>query len=143
MQADIGKELKIHKASYGRYELDKSKPNPIDIAEIANLLRLDINFFFLPDMKPYEADLDETSRAANMDDISRKLEALKEQITPSEKFDPLLYYVKTHTDVKRLVQRLQGLNVNIAKRLYDKIDGFLTAIEEAQEATGKEEEGAG
>ena len=60
--------------AYSRWENGTNKPNAFQLARVANLEKIDLNFYFTPDMTPEEADLDKRN------DLTKRIYSMEEEI---------------------------------------------------------------
>lgn len=86
-QKEVADELKINAVSFGRYELSKANVNAVELPKIANLLRLDIRFFFDPDLKIEDCDLDYKKEENTIKLLVNEVKEIKEKINPSIDYD--------------------------------------------------------
>jgi transcriptional regulator with XRE-family HTH domain len=125
-QKDIADVLGIHVVSYGKYELGKLEINASLLPKIANLERLDVNYYFTDAMTLSEADLDNKGAEKVLDALSRKIEKLESKIRPiNVSEDPLLRRIVDDKRIRELVEILQYFDESMLRRFVDVAFGFL------------------
>lgn len=137
-QQGIATSLGVHVTAYNKWERGKNKINAADLAKVANSLRMSLEYFFTK-RPARECDLDLRLEESALKAMAREIENLQKLLRARDtSADEVLQAVAENVILHKLVSRLRHLEERRLMRVYDKIDGFLDGIEEAQhEATAE------
>ena len=143
-QKEIANLLGIHVSSYGKYELGFREPNAILIPKIANIEKLDINFYFDPNMTTIQADLNLKENDTAIEKLTKKIEKIETKIDPNKDTDPLIERVKAYKPLRDLIELVQYWEGGMLRRFTDMAYAYLagTRNETEKKFHEKKEKGA-
>lgn len=124
-QHEIAEKFKFEAGSYSKWERGKAIPNARQIAKLAEIEEIDINFFFKPNMSISDADLKQKDRRDILEKIASRLENIETKITPHEKFDSVLHTVKTRKNLYEFVQMIIKIDNDALSEIRGMVRGFL------------------
>lgn len=131
-QQGIAGALGVHVSTYNKWELGHREPNAVDLAKIANELRLSIEFFFT-DMQAKDADLDHADERNELARLRDEISSMRSFVTGARSEDPTLLAVEHNPILRRFVQRMRNVDETKLQRALDKAEGYLDGIEEESE----------
>ncbi len=137
-QSDIAKAFGIEAGSYSKWERGKAVPRAKQIADLANIEKLDINYYFDPSMTLEKADLTNTAERDTLRRMAEQIETLQSKIVPDAKFDPLAHAVKTKKPLRELVETLTKLDESALLEARGLIHGYLFGQEKKLEREAEE-----
>ncbi len=132
-QQGLADALKVHVTSYNKWEIGKNQPNAVVLAQIANEVRLKLDYFFT-DMSPKDADLDYQDERSELERLSYAVYEMRSALSVAENHgdDPILQAAETNPTIRKLIERTRHLDEMRLQRIYDKIDGYLDGLDEAE-----------
>lgn len=130
-QQGMADDLDVHVSSYNKWELGKNEPNAIVVARIANILHLDIGFFFC-DMDAKDADLNYRDERKELDRLAEEVKQFRTYVEGGKGNDPVVAALRTNRLLYQFCNRLRSVDEMKLQRIIDKMHGYLDGIEESQ-----------
>lgn len=116
--------------AYYKWERPKENlPNHDKLAALSNTLRMDIRFFYLPDMTLESADLDRRPQQDAITQMAQAVQALETKLAPSFQDDPVLHAVHTRKDLHDFVEMLMKLNDHALAEAKGMVRGYFLGQE--------------
>lgn len=130
--------------AYYQWERPKDNlPNHSKLALLANTFRMDIRYFYLPEMTTSEADLDKRPKGDPIERIARKVEDIEAKIAPSSEYDPLAHSLKTRKNLREFVEMVAKLDDTALAEARGLVRGYLVGAEHRAEQEQASRENAG
>lgn len=132
------KSLGVHVSSLNKWELGKNKPNADILATLAIIYRLDINYFFISNMTPQEADLDHYEDKSAIQTLATSYEELIHKLEPQNKNDAVSESIRNNVQLRKIFDKISEIdNPELLQRIYDKVDGFVDGFQEWENSPSK------
>ena len=124
----LGQQIGKTVTGYGKYETGPNMPPAETLAQIANIERLDLAFYFTPEMTPQEADLDLKRYVAPLAQMEQYVSAMERRVASAEETDPVLKRLREKIHLYEIVDLIDEEDTFTLARIKDGIVGMLALL---------------